>query len=243
MSTLSAENIGWLMRNSRGWRVYNATILVLFLVATIILVPSPGAEAQTRSANDLIEYATQLGVPVQWEYGYVHPKLVDSDVQAGRKLVLGWYNYTRNSLHMVVGVDSPYFRPALAHELGHAIDDLHMQGWQRDLWRQLRGSVGVAWADGVAANDDSFEPTGDFAECFAFYLIGYNINTNGKGGRPWGPCNGATNQFISDLLNGRLTPVVPTPAPGSAPTAPPNGLAPGECREELRGQWVVRVCG
>ena len=74
-----------------------------------------------------------------------------------------------------------YFRPAddprlvaydIAHELGHAIDLTFNTKEIRQKWMQLRGiDPSIAWF-GCDACSDFKTPAGDFAETFAFLLLG-----------------------------------------------------------------------
>ena len=60
----------------------------------------------------------------------------------------------------------------LAHELGHAFDLKYNDDARRRQWRQLRGiKISAPWF-GCDACPDYATPAGDFAETFAFLLLG-----------------------------------------------------------------------
>jgi hypothetical protein len=97
----------------------------------------------------------------------------------------------------------------LAHELGHAFDDLHMSDADRGDYLRRRGSPGADWAAGPGRSDYAVG-AGDFAEVFAL-------------------CHAASPDFRSRLAPRPADPCTLLPAaalrlPDGPPPQAPSGM-------------------
>lgn len=67
----------------------------------------------------------------------------------------------------------PELAHVVAHELGHAVDVSRFREVDRRTWKEARGiASGAAWFAAGSAVPDFATPAGDWAESFAYWLVG-----------------------------------------------------------------------
>ncbi len=85
----------------------------------------------------------------------------------------------------------------IAHEIGHAVDVARNGASDHDRWRAARGIDPATgwWADAYASDFDT--PGGDFAECYAAWVVGVPASPT----TPFGSCAG-TGGLVQELVHG-----------------------------------------
>lgn len=83
----------------------------------------------------------------------------------------------------------------ISHEIGHAVDVVRNGARDHDRWRAARGiSADTSWWAGAYASD-FHTPGGDFAECYAAWVVGVPANPT----TPFGSCAG-TASLMRELV-------------------------------------------
>lgn len=96
------------------------------------------------------------------------------DFAGGRSGLLGATSVADRTITIYVRDDEPVAQIAhiLAHELGHAVDLAYTTPEEREQYRAIRGLGSVPWYPTCSACTDYATPAGDFAETFAYWLLG-----------------------------------------------------------------------
>ncbi|HET7489319.1 MAG TPA: hypothetical protein VFJ85_15415 [Acidimicrobiales bacterium] len=72
----------------------------------------------------------------------------------------------------------------LAHEVGHAVDASFTTEAERSQYRAIRGIGGGSWYSDCTDCSDYGSPSGDFAEVFAYWLLGDGTFLSTMAGKP-----------------------------------------------------------
>ena len=107
----------------------------------------------------------------------------------------------------------------LAHEVGHAVDFSFTTEAERSQYRAIRGIGDASWFSACDSCSDYASPAGDFAEVFAYWLMGEGPFLSTVAGRP----TSAQLQQLGPIF----APSPPPPAPvTTTTTTPPTTAAP-----------------
>lgn len=122
---------------------------------------SPPEEARRAAALRLIDFPWQ---ELDYDIVFMPP-------QRGLRAMITFSKH-RIEVYARPGENSQTLAYDIAHELGHAIDVLQNTAESRKRWMETRGiDVSTEWF-GCNRCSDYDTPAGDFAETFAFLLLG-----------------------------------------------------------------------
>ena len=120
----------------------------------------------------------------------------------------------------------------LAHEVGHAVDFSFTTEAERSQYRSIRGIGGSSWYSACSSCSDYASPAGDFAEVFAYWLLGDGTFLSTVAGRPTasqltqlGPIFSPSPMAAPAPTTTTTTPPVTAP-PTTTTTAPPTTTWP-----------------
>lgn len=125
-----------------------------------------------------------------------------------------WSRERRIEVFVGNGDDATALRRVLAHELGHAVDLTHLTEADRRAWRDLRGTGAAPWWP-ESGRQDFGTGAGDFAECFAVWLVGGELFRSELGPPP----DAAQRRFLALVAAGSAV----TGERGPAPPGPRRG--------------------
>ena len=139
-------------------------------IPPVSTAPLPPAKKTTGSRQDLGQAALAL-IRYPWRDLNVTVAFLPQ-----RRGVLGKTFPDRSRIEMYVRPNQTATQLAymLAHEIGHMVDWRYGSSSRRAQWKQLRGiPAAMTWyGNAFSGGDDLATPAGDFAETFAYWLIG-----------------------------------------------------------------------
>ena len=128
-----------------------------------------------------------------------------------------------------------YVRPAqsttdiarvLGHEIGHSVDFTMTTDGERADYRRIRGLDDRPWYPSCSGCSDYASPVGDWAETFAYWLLGEGSFASTLGSRPTAAqLTALTPIFTADAAPPSTSTTKP-PAPTTTPTTAPRVLTP-----------------
>ncbi len=135
------------------------------LLMLIVILSAP-AGAETAAARD--EAALAL-IPFSWQQ--LHYDIVFLPPQRGVRAMI-FPDKQRIEVYARPSDDARRIAYDIAHELGHAIDMTFNTVESRRQWMAVRGIDPETTWFGCSGCTDFNTPAGDFAETFAFFLLG-----------------------------------------------------------------------
>src|SRR5262245_27915370 len=136
---------------------------VLLALLVVLSVPLGAETLATRG-----EAALAL-IPFSWQQ--LHYEIVFLPPQRGVRAMI-YPDRHRIEVYERPQDDTPRIAYDIAHELGHAIDMTFNTAETRKTWMELRGIDPATPWFGCSRCPDFNTPAGDFAETFAFLLLG-----------------------------------------------------------------------
>jgi hypothetical protein len=138
---------------------------VFRLLLTMALLTGPVAAQESHNRND--EALALISFP--WQQ--LHYNIVFKDPKPGIRAMI-FPNDRRIEVYARPNDGSRLLAYDIAHELGHAMDLTFNTAESRKQWKEARGiSPDTSWF-GCSGCSDFKTPAGDFAETFAFLLLG-----------------------------------------------------------------------
>lgn len=160
------------------------------------VVPTPAAVTYADATTEAVAARALAGVTWSWRDRLPGWRI---EFVRGQGPVAGftWSRERRIEVFVRSGDDAAELRRVLAHELGHAVDLTHLTAADRRAWQDLRGTAAAPWWP-ESGSQDFGTGAGDFAECFAVWLVGGELFRSELGPPP----DAAQRRFLAQVAAG-----------------------------------------